>query len=105
MSAVELGTEVRIAWPDFRFWTRSGPSPSPLRVPSVDPLTRDLPGPRIEHQAHRGGPVVQEGKAGVVAARCQATSSSWMNLRYRMVVTATGQATLALSTFVAKKKR
>jgi hypothetical protein len=39
-----------------------------FRAPSVDPLTRDLPGPRIEHQAHRAGPVAQERKAGVVAA-------------------------------------
>src|SRR5438445_13346867 len=38
------------------------------RVLSVDPLTRDLPGPWIEHQPHRSGPVAQKGKAGVVAA-------------------------------------
>jgi hypothetical protein len=39
-----------------------------LRVPSVDPLTRDLPGPWIQHQPHRSGPVAQKGKAGMVAA-------------------------------------
>jgi hypothetical protein len=37
-------------------------------APSVDPLTRDLPGPWIQHQPHRSGPVAQEGKAGMVAA-------------------------------------
>ena len=36
---------------------------------SVDPLTRDLQGPRIEHQAHRRtGPAAQERKASVIAA-------------------------------------
>src|SRR6266446_428737 len=33
--------------------THSRPSRLLFRLPSVDPLTRDLPGPRIEHQAHR----------------------------------------------------
>src|SRR4051794_35873026 len=38
-------------------------------VPSVDPLTGDLPGPGIEHQARRlSSPLVQEGHARMVAA-------------------------------------
>jgi hypothetical protein len=42
---------------------------SPFSSRSVDPLTCDLPGPRIEHQAHRrAGPVAQERKTCVVAA-------------------------------------
>src|SRR5262249_37453698 len=46
----------------------SGPSLLLFRFPSVDPLTCDLPGPRIEDQAHRlAGAIVQKGKAGMVA--------------------------------------
>ncbi len=41
---------------------------SPFCARSVDPLTCDLPGIRIEHQTHRAGPVAQKGKTGVVAA-------------------------------------
>src|SRR5215475_10811317 len=46
----------------------SGPSLLLFRFPSVDPLTCDLPGPRIEDQAHRlAGAIVQKRKAGMVA--------------------------------------
>src|ERR1700738_164477 len=48
--------------------TLSRPSRLLFCALSVDALTCDLPGPRIEHQAHRAGRVAQEGKAGVVAA-------------------------------------
>src|SRR6202022_2074463 len=48
--------------------TLSRPSRLLFCALSVDPLTCDLPRPRIEHQAHRAGRVAQEGKAGVVAA-------------------------------------
>src|SRR5450631_402995 len=41
---------------------------SARRPSSVDPLTRDLPGPRIEHQSRRlAGAILQKGKAGMVA--------------------------------------
>jgi hypothetical protein len=40
-----------------------------FRLPSVDPLTRDLPRPRIEHETRRlSGPLVQEGHACMIAA-------------------------------------
>src|SRR6516164_9550043 len=42
---------------------------SPFSSRSVDPLTCDLPGPRIEHQARRlAGPIVQKGKRRMVSA-------------------------------------
>ena len=40
-----------------------------FRLPSVDPLTRDLPRPRIQHQTRRlTGLLLQEGHARAVAA-------------------------------------
>src|SRR5262249_55884347 len=65
--ACEGRTKAQMAAHNTRAAT-SGPSLLLFRFPSVDPLTCDLPGPRIEDQAHRlAGAIVQKGKTGMVA--------------------------------------